>query len=225
MLVPLLLTIALGYLLGSVPVGYLVARSRGVNIFEAGSRNPGATNVRRVLGPGPGNLVFALDALKGAAATAAPLWYFGLRHASTQSAWTSEQGAVLPALAAGSACAVAGLIAALLGHSFSCFTHFRGGKGVATSVGGLVILMPVAAVVAALAWVVVFYTSRYVSLASICAALALVVAAWLLSLPGLMLGLSLIIAGFVIVRHRTNIVRLLQGTEHRFGRKGDANLP
>jgi glycerol-3-phosphate acyltransferase PlsY len=225
MLVSLLVAIAFGYLLGSLPFGYLVARAKGVNIFEAGSRNPGATNVRRVLGPGPGNLVFALDALKGAGATGAPLLYFWLGHVAIQSVWTNDQGEVVRSIDGATACAVAGLIAALIGHSFSCFTRFRGGKGVATSVGGLVILMPVAAVIAALAWVLVFYTSRYVSLASICAALALVAAAWLLSLPALLLALSLIIAGFVIIRHRSNIVRLLQGTENRFGKKGGANPP
>src|ERR1700712_4794121 len=73
MLVPLLIAAAVGYLLGALPFGYLVARSKGVNIFECGSKNPGATNVRRVLGKGPGNTVFFLDALKGATATAWPI--------------------------------------------------------------------------------------------------------------------------------------------------------
>src|SRR3954471_15755589 len=75
MLTPLLLALVVGYLLGSLPFGYLVARSKGVNIFEVGSKNPGATNVRRVLGSGPGNLVFFLDALKGAVATGWPLFH------------------------------------------------------------------------------------------------------------------------------------------------------
>src|SRR5512146_2328121 len=75
MLIPLLITAIVGYLLGSLPFGYLVARAKGVNIFEVGSKNPGATNVRRVLGSGPGNLVFVLDALKGALATAWPLFH------------------------------------------------------------------------------------------------------------------------------------------------------
>src|SRR5687767_15751256 len=111
----LLIAAFVGYLLGSLPFGYLVARAKGVNIFEVGSKNPGATNVRRVLGSGPGNLVFFLDALKGAVATGWPL--------------------VLKRLDAGCECgaelitgmAVAGLVGALLGHSFSCFTKFRGG--------------------------------------------------------------------------------------------------
>jgi glycerol-3-phosphate acyltransferase PlsY len=114
---------------------------------------------------------------------------------------------------------VAGLIGALLGHSFSCFTKFRGGKGVATSVGGLVILMPVAIVVAAITWFGVFYTSRYVSLSSIASAVALVVAALTLRVPSLLLGLALVVAAFVILRHITNIKRLLNGTENKFVRK------
>src|SRR3954464_14051604 len=76
MLISLTIAAVVGYLLGSLPFGYVVARAKGVNIFEVGSKNPGATNVRRVLGAGPGNLVFALDALKGALATAWPLVYF-----------------------------------------------------------------------------------------------------------------------------------------------------
>src|SRR5215217_3201606 len=122
MLLPLLIAAIIGYLLGSLPFGYLVARSKGVNIFEVGSKNPGATNVRRVLGSGAGNLVFALDALKGAAATA---WPFFRLH------WTADKGALnsfsfsfetgqLPQTYA----AVAGLVGALLGHSFSLFTKF-----------------------------------------------------------------------------------------------------
>lgn len=219
MVFPLLVALVAGYLLGSVPFGYLVARAKGVNIFEVGSRNPGATNVRRVLGSGPGNLVFALDALKGAAATALPLAYFWWRGESITTTTTNEHGAVLYTVDWRTAAAVVGLIAALLGHGFSCFTKFRGGKGVATSVGGLVVLMPLVTAIVAVVWAAVFYSLRFVSLASIVAALALVVAAYFLQVGGLLVGLSAVIATFVILRHRTNIVRLLNGTENRFGKK------
>ena len=219
MLIPLIIAAVIGYLLGSLPFGYLVARSRGVNIFEVGSKNPGATNVRRVLGAGPGNLVFGLDALKGAVAAAwGILSYTGgavaldlddLGFAGGEriigSQWT-ELG-------------VAGLIGALLGHSFSCFTRFRGGKGVATSVGGLLILMPIAVLIAAVTWAVVFYSSRYVSLSSIASSIVLVFAALMLHLPVLLVGLAIAIAAFVILRHLTNIKRLLNGTENKFVRK------
>jgi glycerol-3-phosphate acyltransferase PlsY len=219
MLIPLIIAAVIGYLLGSLPFGYLVARSRGVNIFEVGSKNPGATNVRRVLGAGPGNLVFGLDALKGAVAAGwAILSYtggavvFNLEDLGLSgggrivgSQWT-EQG-------------VAGLIGALFGHSFSCFTRFRGGKGVATSVGGLLILMPLAVLIAAVTWAVVFYSSRYVSLSSITSSIVLVFAALMLRLPVLLLGLAIAIAVFVVLRHLTNIKRLLNGTENKFVRK------
>lgn len=203
MLTPLLLAVVIGYLLGSLPFGYLVARARGVNIFEAGSKNPGATNVRRVCGSGPGNIVFVLDALKGAAAAGWPL----LVHFS-------------PELQA--RCQLAGLISALLGHSFSCFTKFRGGKGVATSAGGLLVLMHWPTLIAGGVWVATFYASRYVSLASIFAAVALVVATYVLGDSALLLGVAAAIAGFVILRHRTNIARLLNGTENKFVKKGAA---
>ena len=208
MLTPLLIALAIGYLLGSLPFGYLVARSKGVNIFEVGSKNPGATNVRRVLGSGPGNLVFFLDALKGAVATGLPLlveWYQGADCECTP----QEVRAF----------AVSGLIGALLGHSFSCFTKFRGGKGVATATGGLLVLMPIALLIGAAVWAVTFYSTRYVSLASILAAIAMPIAAFFLGVDKLLLGLTVLIAVLVVVRHRANIQRLMNGTESRFVKK------
>ncbi len=219
MLLPLIIAVAAGYLLGSLPFGYLVARAKGVNIFEVGSKNPGATNVRRVLGAGPGNLVFGLDALKGAVAAAWAL--VGYTSAKISYDFNKVGIAASGQIEGGlwTQLGVAGLIGALLGHSFSCFTKFRGGKGVATSVGGLLILMPVAIVIATLTWFVVFYSSRYVSLSSIAAAVMLVVAALVLSLPSLLVGLAVVVALFVILRHITNIKRLLNGTENKFVRK------
>lgn len=210
MLTPLLLAAVAGYFLGSLPFGYLVAKSKGVNIFEVGSKNPGATNVRRVLGKGPGNLTFALDALKGAVATG---WLPLL--AVLQVGLASDASAVLYG-------SVVGLFAALVGHSFSCFTGFRGGKGVATAAGGLLVLMPIVTLIAAVVWVVSFYSTRYVSLASILAAVSLPIAGFFLHLPLVVLLLAVVIALFVVIRHRTNIQRLLNGTENRFVKKNDA---
>lgn len=204
MITALLLALAAGYLLGSLPFGFLVAKAKGVNIFEVGSCNPGATNVRRVLGKGPGNLVFALDALKGSIATFWPTFL---------PACSNPQ--VLGIVG------VAGLIGALLGHSFSCFTGFRGGKGVATAAGAFVVLMPLATVIAAAVWVVTFYASRYVSLASILAAVALPVAAYFARCSAIAFGVSVLVAGFVILRHRANIKRLFEGTENKFAKKDD----
>lgn len=188
---------AVGYLLGSLPIGYLVARSHGVNIFEAGSRNPGATNVKRCVGRGAGNLVFALDCLKGVVAT---LWIHLLPAPADAVVWLS----------------LTGFAAALCGHMFPVFTRFHGGKGVATMLGGTIALMPLAAVIAALVWIALFYSTRYVSVASIGLAVSLPVSACFLHGFGVLFWFALFVAVFVVFRHRENIARLLRGTENRF---------
>jgi glycerol-3-phosphate acyltransferase PlsY len=200
-----------GYVLGSLPFGYVVARAHGVNIFKEGSGNPGATNVKRVLGEKfgakgkrAGNLVFALDAVKGALAAAWPLF----------TALSYHDARLL---------GLVGVIAAVLGHSFSIFTKFKGGKGVATAAGGLVVLMPLSCGVGALVWVLTFATTRYVSLGSVLAAVAVPATAWVRWAQGEMpVAFSLVataLGAFVIFRHRGNIKRLLAGTEPRFAKK------
>jgi glycerol-3-phosphate acyltransferase PlsY len=209
-----------GYLLGSLPFGYWVARSRGVNIFEVGSKSPGATNVRRVLGKGPASAVLALDVLKGALAAGWPSLF------ALFCARSGPAGPVNPAFTGISPLpGYLGLAFALVGHSFSCFTRFRGGKGVATAAGGLSVLMPAIAAISAAIWVAVFFTTRYVSLASILAALALPVLAVLLGRGHLAEWVAAMIALFVLVRHRTNIGRLLCGTEKRFERRKPGEEP
>ena len=199
----ILSSVFLGYLLGSLPFGYLVARAHGVDIFKTGSGNPGATNVRRVLGAKAGNTVFALDAVKGAVAAAWPM--LPLVHAPD----TLMMGLV-------------GVIAAVLGHSFSVFTKFKGGKGVATAAGGLVVLIPIACVIGAVVWALTFFITRYVSLGSVLAAIVVPAASWMQGNP---LALNLVATAlglFVIVRHRENIKRLLNGTESKFVKKASA---
>lgn len=213
MLIPLLIAAVAGYFLGALPFGWLIARKFGINIFEHGSKNPGATNVKRVLGEKfgkagkrAGNTAFLLDALKGAVAAGWPLWLAD-----------SDGGHadVLPP-----ALAITGLVFALVGHSFSCFTRFKGGKGVATSAGGLLVLLPIPAAISVVVWVIVFETSRYVSLASIVAAVALPAAAWLIpGNPPAFAILASVMGFFVILRHRSNIGRLLNGTENKFVKK------
>lgn len=219
MIVFVLFVGVVGYLLGALPFGYLVARAKGVNIFEVGSKSPGATNVRRVLGKGPGNLVFVLDALKGAVAAS---WALLARLPVTVNYDLSDWGLDMTGHIAGDDwvhLGVAGLVGALIGHSFSCFTKFKGGKGVATGTGGLLVIIPVSALVGGVIWVLVFFSTRYVSLASIIAAMSLPVTVWLRGRPSLIIGMAGLIALFVIVRHRTNIQRLLNGTENRFVKK------
>ncbi|NDC75027.1 glycerol-3-phosphate 1-O-acyltransferase [bacterium] len=215
MLIPLLLAAFAGYLLGSLPFGWLIARRFGINIFEHGSKNPGATNVKRVLGglfgkkgKRAGDLAFFLDALKGAAAV-------GVAKAFA-AGWISQPtGSASP-----EAMAITGLVFALIGHSFSFWTRFKGGKGVATSAGGLIVLLPLPTLLALLAWVTVFQVSRYVSLASIVASVVLPAAAWLLHESTAFSVLASILGVFVILRHFANITRLLNGTENKFAKKG-----
>lgn len=195
----LIVAAVVGYLLGALPFGFLVARAKGVNIFEVGSKNPGATNVRRVLGHGPGNLVLFLDAAKGALAVGWPL---------------------LPVAGpAGEGAAITGLVAAIVGHSFSCFTGFKGGKSVATAAGGFAVLFPLGAAIALGVFGLSLAIFRFVSLSSMLAAVSLVIAAVVLGRSVPVVVVTAAIAGFVILRHRANISRLLAGTESRVGSK------
>ena len=199
------LTTAVAFLLGSIPTGYLVARAKGVDIRQHGSGNIGATNVFRTLGKPLGILVFFLDALKGFAAVWLAVRFGG------PSAWP-------PILAA---------VAAIAGHNYTPWLGFKGGKGIATSAGVLIALMPWAVLAIAVVWFGVFFATRYVSLASICASAALPVAVgalWFYGCGGSgpLLGFSVLIAALAIWRHRSNIQRLMAGTEHRFDRKSTA---
>lgn len=208
MLTPLLIAVLIGYLLGSLPFGYLVARAKGVNIFEVGSKNPGATNVRRVLGKGPGNLVLFLDALKGAAASGWPMLWFWIRTGTVSH--TTEVAAI------------GGIVGAMLGHSFSCFTHFKGGKGVATGAGGFLIVFPLGMAIAFGIWGGTVLLSRYVSLASMLGAVSLPITALVMNRSTVLVSVAGIIALFVIYRHRANISRLIAGTESKIGQKASA---
>jgi glycerol-3-phosphate acyltransferase PlsY len=151
--------------------------------------------------------VFALDAVKGALAAGWPVlatWFTPLLLADAR------------------LLGLIGVIAAVLGHSFSVFTKFKGGKGVATAAGGLVVLMPVSCLVGAAVWVLTFVTTRYVSLGSVLAAVAVPAMSWYRWWHGQPLAFSVVATAlglFVIVRHRANIKRLLAGTEPRFARK------
>lgn len=225
MFTALVITVVAGYLLGSLPFGYLVARAHGVNIFEVGSKNPGATNVRRVLGRGPGNLVFALDALKGAAAVALPIVYFSVTHGAASPVAAGGTGQAAPGIDGREVAEVLGVISALLGHSFSCFTRFRGGKGVATGAGGFAVLFPPGVLIAAALWALAALATRYVSLASILAAISLPISGVVLHRSGVLIAASSLIAVIVILRHRANIARLVAGTENKIGRKKAASSP
>ena len=201
--------IAVAYLLGSFPSGYLAGRLSGIDVRQHGSGNIGATNVLRVIGKRWGFAVFFVDALKGFAAVRLTLLLVGR---TPQAAEYAEFYAILAAAAC------------VAGHSFPVWLRFKGGKGVATSAGAITGVMPIAALAIFLVWVLVFLTTRYVSLASIVAAVALpVVVAVLVRLHYtqgyVLLYFSIAMAALVIWRHRSNISRLRNGTEQRFARK------
>ena len=220
----------IAFLLGSIPFGLIIAKAKGINIREHGSGNIGATNVLRVVGKKYGIACLLLDALKGLVPTviAISLIRFpGIQNPMTLSGLLPHAGE-FPMLTAQMFQVLTGLCA-ILGHNYSPWVGFKGGKGIATSAGVLIALMPAAVVILAAVWGFVFIVSRYVSLASILAAAALP----LLTLWGSwfhgkiqngtwnkpLFAFSIIIAVLAIWKHRSNIQRLLAGTEHRFTRK------
>lgn len=188
-----------GYLLGSIPFAVIVARFYGVDIFSVGSKNPGATNVVRSVGRKAGNLVFLLDFLKGLIATVLPLVFF--KGSST-------------AFYMG----ITGMCGAVLGHSYSCFIKFRGGKGVAVAMGGLLVLMPFELLIGGAIWGICFYITRYVSVASIVFGLSLPITGFFVS-GWRQAALGFLITMFIVYKHRSNIKRLLEGKEHRFEKR------
>ena len=199
--------IIVGYLLGSIPFGVLVAKKMGVDIYSVGSGNPGATNVLRSGGKAAGYSVFILDFLKGILAT---VWFkIGLV------AFSGDPSLALWALPA-----------AVLGHTYPIFSNFKGGKGVATAMGGLLGVMPGCLLIGLVSWFVIFITTRYVAVASIGFGLSLPVCSMVAygsaeTKDGQLAKvlLALLIMGWIVWRHRANLQRLRDGTENRFERK------
>jgi len=199
----------LGYLFGSFPAGYFAGRVTGVDIRSAGSGNIGATNVLRVLGKKWGYTVFFVDAFKGFAAVRLAFFLAGRMPEPPPH---PEYFAILAA------------VMCIAGHTFPIWLRFKGGKGVATSAGALFGLMPLAVPFIILIWIVIFETTRYVSVASIVAAASLPIVVGLFLRWRFLDGISLfyfsaVISILVLWRHRSNFSRLLKGTEQRFTRK------
>ena len=198
---PLWLLPLAGYLLGSIPFGYLIVRfTRGTDVRAAGSGNIGATNVNRVAGAGAAAATLLLDMAKGYCAV-----LLAERLSGGQIGWMALSG-----------------LAAVAGHLFPVWLRFRGGKGVATAVGAFVPLCWMGVAAAALVWLVVVSIWRYVSLASVVAAAALPLSMYFLYAPGtrhappLTVSFSTaMVAILIIIKHRDNIGRLLAGTESR----------
>lgn len=212
MIVWIVLYIMVSYLAGAVPFGYLAGKCRGLDLREHGSCNIGATNAWRVLGWRWGLPVFLLDFVKGFIPVYGALHWLGLL--------TGDGGGWVFNLTVVLAC-----FAVVLGHTYTCFLGFKGGKGVATTAGVLVALNPGVACVALGTWVVVMGLSGIVSLASLLAAVAMIAAGWWfypvledgrLSSQVLYIAFFTLTGILVILKHRTNMARLLNGTEHSF---------
>ncbi len=202
-----LLIFILSYLIGSVPWGYLFARSKGVDIRQHGSGNIGTANVLRVMGKKWGYLVFLFDFFKG---------FLSVKLGSLIAAYFLANVGLGSVIAA---------VACVLGHDYPIWLGFKGGKGIATLAGTVLSLFPPLVFVSfGVVWIAVFLIGRYTSLASISAAVALPIAVSLIvgkaepDFP-LLVGFSVLMAALAIWLHRANIGRLLNGTENRFGRK------
>lgn len=192
-MVDYLLTCVLAYLVGSVPSGLILGKLFWhTDLREHGSHNIGATNAWRTLGKVPGIIVFVADSLKGQAGV-----LLGLSLVGTPLA------------------AVVGGLLAIIGHSFSIFLRFHGGKGVATSLGVLTMLMGNVTIVVFVLWFTIVYMTRYVSLGSVVAGFLTPVLAAFFSYPMEYIVFTVIAAFLVIVRHRENIKRLMNGTENK----------
>ena len=189
----LIFSLVVSYLLGSIPNGLWLGKALWqTDLRKYGSHNIGATNAWRTLGKGPGFLVFFLDMLKGLLAV-----------------WLGEMlvGTPLVMILCG--------VLAIVGHSLSLFLRLHGGKGVATGLGVILMLMPKVTVIVFLVWLLLVLATRYVSLGSIVAAALVPVLALVFGYPALYVAFGVLAAALIIVRHRSNITRLLNGTENR----------
>jgi glycerol-3-phosphate acyltransferase PlsY len=192
-----LIIIILAYLIGSIPFGLILSKVFGKkDIRKSGSGNIGATNVYRVMGKTLGALTLVLDILKGALFV---ILVEGFTHSEI---WAGLAG-----------------FAAFLGHLYPIYLRFRGGKGVATSLGIFLFLAPYALLVDIVIFLLVVYQTRYVSLGSIIAAALLPVILFVFSCSYVYVILAVIMGGLIVLRHRENIQRLRQGTENKIGEK------
>ncbi|MFZ0825942.1 MAG: glycerol-3-phosphate 1-O-acyltransferase PlsY [Verrucomicrobiia bacterium] len=203
-----IIIVVVAYLLGSIPTGYLAARAKGIDIRTVGSGNIGATNAMRVLGKPAGIAVLLLDALKGYAAVGLCPSLLRLFNGPVGDVETLR--------------IVAGIVA-VLGHNFTCWLKFKGGKGIATTGGAYLALAPLAVVVALAAFIVAVLLTRYVSVGSIAAAVALPATVWCLPEHNLFLGsVTTALGAMAIYKHKPNLKRLMAGTESRIGQKPEA---
>ncbi|MBA4603701.1 glycerol-3-phosphate 1-O-acyltransferase PlsY [Thermoactinomyces sp. AMNI-1] len=194
------ISILISYLLGSISFSYLFTRwLKGVDIRNYGSGNAGATNTLRVLGTGPAAIVFVLDALKGVASV-------GIGN------WMSHGDHIMMVVCG---------IAAVVGHNWPVFLRFRGGKGIATTVGVAASCFFGATLISGILAILFIAVTRYVSLGSLVLTIFIPIVMWIMNYSGLMIGLMLIITAMAILRHKQNISNLIHGTERKIHFKGE----
>jgi glycerol-3-phosphate acyltransferase PlsY len=191
------------YFIGSIPTGFVWAKAVGIDIRKVGSGNIGATNVMRALGTAPGITVLLIDAAKGFL----PVWLTPRLFPNVDMVWLQ----------------IVCCVCVIAGHNWTCWLRFKGGKGVATSAGALLAFLPWPLLCALGVWLIVFGISRYVSLASICAAAALPIATWLIEKDMTLIIFTTIVGAIAIYKHKSNIQRLLAGTENRIGKRKEAD--
>ena len=206
---------ALGaYLLGSLPTGFLIARAKGIDIRNVGSGNIGATNAIRVLGKPAGIFVLLADAAKGFCAVTFLSFFIFLFFYGDKGDETMDAGWNLPIIAG---------IFAVLGHNYTCWLKFKGGKGIATTAGVYLALAPWALLIALVVFILALLVSRIVSVASMSAAVALPAAVWVMMPQNIFLGIvTTALGALAIYKHKANIQRLRAGTENRFGQKKES---
>jgi glycerol-3-phosphate acyltransferase PlsY len=191
---PQMYLIPTAYIIGSIPFGILVAKRKGIDLQNVGSKNIGATNVLRSVGKGPAIITLLGDSLKGTSAVLLGRVVIG------DEFWEGIMG-----------------IMAVLGHLFSVFLSFRGGKGVATGFGVFVVYSPVAALIALVIWMLTAFFTRYSSLAAITAFLSLPVLIALFDATVIKISFAILITFLIILKHRENIKNLIHGTEDKLG--------
>ncbi len=205
-----IIAIIAAYLIGSLPTGYLAGKAKGIDVRKVGSGNIGATNVFRTLGKGPGIVVLLVDFIKGVlACLLVPIILIKFFPDASKQTLSLLSG-----------------IGAILGHNYTCWLKFKGGKGVATTGGVLFAWSPLAGLTALVVWVAFAIGTKYVSVASIAAAISLPIAGWVwrgspsasVGYPAIVYALAAL-GALAIYKHKANIQRLMNGTENRIGKK------
>jgi glycerol-3-phosphate acyltransferase PlsY len=190
------LAIVVAYIVGSVPFAFLLARRRGIDLRQVGSGNVGASNVLRTSGAPRAVLAMCLDAAKGSVAVV-----------------------IANGMTSGTATPVAAGLASVIGHIYPVWLGFRGGKGVATAAGVFAVLTPIAVAIAGAVFVVSVWISRYISVGSMAAAIALALTAVVSHAPQPVVAGAILAALIIMHRHRGNLARVMAGTEHRVGQR------